>query len=95
MRCSRHRNVLAWDLQTDNRTVPAQTSNSRVNTVLFHLSSNQSNFENQPEYIGESKLRPPSYFMDVWDISKRTRDVFVCVCTHVCVYEISFAYQLS
>ena len=80
MRCSRHRYVLAWDLQTDNRTVPAQTSNSRVNTLLVHLSSKQSNFENQSEYIGESKLRPPSYFMDVWGISARTRNVCVCVC---------------
>ena len=91
MRCSRHRYVFAWDLQTDNRTVLAQTSNSRVNTLLVHLSSYQSNFENQSEYINESKLRPPSYFMHVWDISVRTRDV----CTRVCVYEISFAYQLS
>ena len=95
MRCSRQRYFLAWDLQTDNRTVPALTSNSPVDTLLVHLSSNQFNFENQSEYIGESKLRPPSYLLDVWDISARTRNVCVYVCTRVCVYEISFVHQLS
>jgi len=83
MRCSRHRYVLACDLQTGNRTVPAQTSNSRVNTLLVLLSSNQFNLENQAEYMTESKLRPPSYFMDVWDISARTRNV--CMCVYACV----------
>ena len=83
MRCSRHRYVLACDLQTGNRTVPVQTSNSRVNTLLVLLSSNQFNLENQAEYMTESKLRPPSYFMDVWDISARTRNV--CMCVYACV----------